>query len=53
MRNPIHKSNIRKPLKGILFIFLLSMVSSAFVSSATQFLIVIEKLIGLVATIPA
>lgn len=39
MKNPIHKSNMRKPLKGILFMLLLSIASSAFISSATQLVI--------------
>jgi hypothetical protein len=40
MKNPINKSNIRRPLKGILLLLLLLIVSNTFISSITQFFIV-------------
>lgn len=40
MKNPINKSNIRRPLKGILLLIVLYIVSNTFISSVTQFVIV-------------
>ncbi len=40
MRNPISKSILRRPLKGILLAILLFIVSNLFISSTTQFFIV-------------
>lgn len=40
MKNPINASNIRKPLRGILLLILLSIASNLFISSISQFYIV-------------
>lgn len=40
MINPMNKSNVRRPLKGILLLLLLFIVSNTFISSVTQFVIV-------------
>ena len=40
MKNPIIKSNIRRPIKIILLFLILSIVSSLFISSLTQYFIV-------------
>lgn len=40
MKNPINKSNLRRPLKGILLIILLFIASNLFISSTTQFILV-------------
>ena len=40
MRNPINKSNLRRPLKIILLILILFIISNTFISSVTQFVIV-------------
>ena len=40
MRNPINRSNIRRPLKGILLLAILFVASNLFISSVSQFFIV-------------
>jgi ABC-type antimicrobial peptide transport system permease subunit len=40
MKNPIHKSNIRRPLKGILLLIILLIASNLFISSISQFFII-------------
>ncbi|CAK7058319.1 ABC transporter permease [Tissierella sp.] len=40
MKNPINKSNLRRPLKGILLLSILLIASNLFISSISQFFIV-------------
>ncbi len=40
MKNPINKSNLRRPLKGILLLIILLISSNLFISSISQFFIV-------------
>ena len=40
MKNPIHKHNIRRPLKGILLLIMLLVASNLFISSISQFFII-------------
>ena len=40
MKNPIHSSNIRRPLKGILLLIILLVASNLFISSISQFFII-------------
>ncbi|CAK7058198.1 ABC transporter permease [Tissierella sp.] len=40
MKNPISKSNLRRPLKGILLLIILLIASNLFISSISQFFIV-------------
>ena len=40
MKNPINKSNLRRPLKGILLLSILLIASNLFISSISQFYIV-------------
>ncbi|MBU5312804.1 ABC transporter permease [Tissierella carlieri] len=40
MKNPINKSNLRRPLKGILLLIILLIASNLFISSISQFFIV-------------
>ncbi len=44
MKNPIHISNIRRPLKGILLLIILLVASNLFISSISQFFIINKEI---------
>lgn len=44
MKNPISKSNFRRPLRGVLFIIILLIASNLFISNISQFYIVSREI---------